>query len=138
MFFVIRKNHIILASLLILTLLSAICFSFNTKDENLRLCSNFIKSIGYSFEQTPYETSLITIPEGFGKVYENYNSIQKEAGFDLTPLRGKTVMRYTFTLKNSEYSIINILISDGKICGGDIMNPSSSGKMIPLLPKNNH
>ena len=134
MFFVVKKNQIILALLLILTILGAFFFSYASKDKNILLCREFIKTLGYSSEDSPYEISEVIIPEGFGKVYENYNVIQKEAGFDLTPLRGKIVTRYSFMLKSSEFMIINILVGEGKIVGGDIMNPSLSGKMLPLIP----
>lgn len=135
MFFVVRKNRIILALLLSLTIFAAIYFSFSLRDENVILCRKYIKSLGYFTSGTPYEITEIKIPEGFGDVYNNYNSIQKEAGFDLTYLRGKTVTRYTFILEGSEFLTANLLISDGKICGGDILNPSISGKISPLIPK---
>lgn len=135
MFYVVKKSQLIIFALLIVVLAAAICFSASSGDENAALCRNFLKDLGYSFERTTFESSEIIIPEGFGKVYESYNALQKEAGFDLTPLRGKTVMRYSFHLKNEDYSIANILVSDGKICGGDILDPSISGKMIPLIPK---
>ncbi len=135
MFLVVKKNQIILSLLLIAAVAAAICFSSFTKDENLSLCRKFLKELGYSFEKDLLEKAEVTIPEGFGTVYESYNLLQKEAGFDLMPLRGKTVLRYSFRLKDEEYTLANILISDGKICGGDILNPSLSGKMIPLIPK---
>lgn len=135
MFFVVRKSRIIPALLLVFTLLSAICFASASKDKNQSICTDFLSNLGYTFDKKPEEISEIKIPEGFGNVYTEYNRLQEAAGFDLTPLRGKTVTRYTFRLKDCEFPLANILVSDGKICGGDIMDPSLSGKMIPLLPK---
>lgn len=135
MFFVVRKSRIIPALLLVFTLLSAIYFASASKDKNQSICTDFLKNLGYTFDKKPEEISEIKIPEGFGNVYTEYNRLQEAAGFDLTPLRGKTVTRYTFRLKGCEFPLANILVSDGKICGGDIMDPSLSGKMIPLLPK---
>lgn len=135
MFFVVKKNQIILLFLLIVTLLLAVTFSFTEKDKEASLCKDFLSEYGYSFDKKPYEKAEIHIPEGFGKVYESYNLIQKEAGFDLTPLRGKTVTRYTFCLNGEEYTYANIIICDGIIHGGDLIDPSISGKIAPLIPK---
>ncbi len=135
MFFVVKKSQIILSVLLIAIIITALFLSVLPCDKNVSLCRKFLKEQGYSFEKKPYEISEISIPEGFGKVYESYNNLQKEAGFDLTPFRGKTIMRYSFRLTNSEYTLANILISEGEICGGDILNPSLSGDMIPLSKK---
>ena len=135
MFFVVKKNQIILLFLLIVTLLLAFFFSLTEKDKDAALCKKFLNEFGYSFNKKPYEKAKIHIPEGFGKVYESYNLIQKEAGFDLTPLRGKTVTRYTFRLEGEDYTYANILICDGIIHGGDLIDPSISGKIAPLIPK---
>ncbi|MBQ2940600.1 MAG: DUF4830 domain-containing protein [Clostridia bacterium] len=134
MFFVVKKSQIVLTVLLILTLLTAVFLSAKPNDENIMLCRSFLRDLGYTFRKTPPEKADIAVPEGFGKVYESYNSLQKEAGFDLTPFRGKTVTRYTFRLTDCDYTLANILVSEGKICGGDILNPSLSGEMIPLIP----
>ncbi len=135
MFLVLKKGQIILCLLLIMTLIFAFLYSSSRKDENVSLCLDFLDSLGYSpYEKAP-EISDIEIPEGFGKVYENYNLLQKEAGFDLTHFRGNTVKRYSFNLKDEKDLIANILIFEGKICGGDIANISVHGKMLPLLPK---
>ncbi len=136
MFFVIEKRQVLLTLLLIVVVVSAVFTSFLQKDENTLLCLELLKTLGCQYEEEPYEIAEIAIPEGFGKVYENYNNLQKEAGFDLTPYRGMTVLRYSFRLHEKDYTTANILICDGKICGGDILNPSLGGNMLPLIPLN--
>lgn len=135
MFLVFKKGQIILALLLASVIVFALFFSFAKEDKTAELCLDFLESLGYEALDSSPEIAQIKVPEGFGKVYENYNLIQKEAGFDLMPLRGNTVMRYSFNLKDDEDLIANILIFEGKICGGDIANVSFHGKMLPLLPK---
>ena len=132
MFFVLGKRQIVLILLLIAVISAAVFTSFMQKDENTDICLRYLESIGYSSEESPYEVAEVTIPEGFGTVYENYNALQKKAGFDLTPYRGMTLLRYSFRLYDKNYTIANFLISDGKICGGDILNPSIGGNMLPL------
>ncbi len=131
MFYVVRKNQILLFVVLIVLIICAIVYS-SGHDENIVLCTSFLSDLGYSTEKEPYDEEEIKIPEGFGQVYENYNKLQIEAGFDLTPLRGCTVKRYSFHIKDNENLDANILIFEGKICGGDICNPSLSGYMLPL------
>ncbi len=135
MFLVFKKGQIILCLMLLATITFAFIYSFAEKNKNTSLCIDFIESLGYFPESEDPEISEVKVPEGFGKVYENYNLLQKEAGFDLTHLRGNTVSRYSFNLKGEEDLIANILIFEDKICGGDIANISVHGKMLPLLPK---
>jgi len=135
MFFVVTKRQIALTLLLVIIISGAVFFSFASKDANASLCLNFIESLGYHPEIEPVEIADVSVPEGFGKVYENYQALQMEAGFDLTPYRGTHLTRYTFRLSDGEFTLANILVCDGKICGGDILNPSIGGAMLPLIPK---
>ena len=135
MFFVVTKKQILLTLLLAVVISGAILFSFSSRDKNAELCLKFIESLGYHPHGEPIEIANVDIPEGFGKVYENYQKIQKEAGFDLTQYRGVSITRYTFRLSDGDYTLANILIHDGKICGGDILNPSIGGNMLPLVSK---
>ncbi len=135
MFLVLKKGQIVLFVLLVIVLVFAFIFSFAQKDKNIDLCLDFLDSLNAECENETPEIAEINIPEGFGRVYEDYNLLQKEAGFDLTPLRGQTVMRYSFHLKGEDL-IANILIFEGKIIGGDIANISVHGKMLPLIPDN--
>ena len=135
MFFVVKKRQLILVALLILSIICAVFCSYLASDQDAVICRKFKKELGYNPESLPYETAEMTIPEGFGSVYRDYNDLQKQAGFDLTSYRGTDVTRYSFHLSGEEYPIANILISDGKICGGDLLDPSLSGKIAPLIPK---
>lgn len=135
MFFIVTKRQILLTLLLTVIILSAVFLSFASKDKTADICLEFIESLGYHPQGGPIEIAEVDIPEGFGNVYENYQKIQKEAGFDLTSYRGLGLTRYTFRLSDGEYTIANILIHNGKICGGDILNPSIGGNMLPLVPK---
>ena len=135
MFFVLTKRQIFLSLLLVFIISGAVFFSFASKDENAAICLKFIEGLGYHPEIEPVEITEAAIPEGFGKVYENYQALQKEAGFDLTPYRGTILTRYTFRLSDGDFTLANILFHEGKICGGDILNPSIGGTMLPLIPK---
>ncbi|OQB15623.1 MAG: hypothetical protein BWY15_00336 [Firmicutes bacterium ADurb.Bin193] len=95
----------------------------------------FVQSLGWIIDEKPIESAFVDIPKVFDSVYENYNALQKEAGFDLSEYRGKRVMRYTFAVKNfdgEENVRANVLTYRGKIIGGDLMTVAIDGFMIPL------
>ena len=96
----------------------------------------YIKKIGESVGEQPISIEKIRIPDGFSDVYENYNALQKEAGFDLYPYRGKTVTKYTFENKN-DHTYIHILVHNKTIIGGDIMTVELDGFMLPLKKREN-
>ena len=82
----------------------------------------------------------ITVPSVFGEVYERYNDLQKESGFDLSRHRGHSATVYTFIAagytdaagepcKNAE---VHVIVCDGKIVGGDISTAALDGFMVGL------
>jgi len=77
----------------------------------------FLEEKGYSPIKISKEE--IIIPTVWNETFENYNLLQKEQGFDLHNLRGKTVMKYSFVSGESE---ITLLISDGVLVGGDVFS----------------
>ncbi len=129
MFFVFKKNQVLLFTALVLIIAGALAFSAFSDDEDVALCRSFLESLGYAPESAPFEVSQISVPEGFGPVYENYS------GFDLTPLRGRTVTKMSFRLSGEDSLYANILIDNKKICGGDICDPALSGFMLPLTER---
>lgn len=135
MFFIVNKNQVLLFAALVLVISGALAFSAFSDNGDVSLCRNFIISLGYEPEEQPFEVTAVSVPEGFGSVYENYNALNREAGFDLTSLRGRTVTKMSFRLSGEEQLYANILIDNEKICGGDICNPALSGFMLPLTKR---
>jgi len=94
--------------------------------------SGIVREMGYDdVSETPYEVVEFTIPEEFNNVWNNYNNLQKEKGYDLVPYKGKQCKRYTYLIP-SENARANILVTDGKIIGGDISSITLDGIMIPI------
>lgn len=93
--------------------------------------SEIVKSMGYDAETEPSETETIVIPEKFNDVYEKYNALQREGGFDLEPYRGKTCTRYTYLIPSLD-ARANILVYENRVIGGDICGITLDGFMIPL------
>lgn len=84
----------------------------------------FLNSFGWKVSKEPIEVVQVVIPETFGDVYQNYNAIQTEQGFDLSKFKGKQVTRSTYSVLNypeqKEYIRANLLIYNDEIIGGDI------------------
>lgn len=98
--------------------------------------SDIVKEMGYTdVMETPYEVVEFTIPETFNKVYENYNNLLKESGYDLSRYKGKKCKRYTYLIPPGNIRA-NIIVHDGKIIGGDISGITLDGIMIPIKSNN--
>lgn len=94
--------------------------------------SEIIKQMGYDdVSETPYEVVEFEIPMKFNSVWENYNNLLKEKGYDLSLYKGKKCKRYTYLIP-SENARANIIVSEGKIIGGDISSITLDGIMIPI------
>ena len=53
----------------------------------------------YGWEATELvDRAEVTVPSQFDAVYEEYNTLQKKQGFDLSKYRRKTVKRYTYLI----------------------------------------
>ncbi len=76
----------------------------------------------------------VTIPTEFGEVYERYNELQKEQGFDLSRHKGHSAVSYTFTVLNYGEDNVeaHVLVCGGEIIGGDIASTRLDGFMKPL------
>ncbi len=136
-----KKNlQILLCVIFLLTaffveghLISNISDKNDMRDEGARL--DFLQNIGIQVDKASLNCDTVTIPSKFGDVYENYNLLQKQAGYDLSEYKGKTVTRYTYSV--SDYSgddnvTVNLLCYGGKIIGGDICSAALDGFMLPL------
>ena len=76
----------------------------------------------------------IKIPEKFNKMYEKYNSLQKNIGTDLSDYKGKECVKYTADIiSGTSDTIITLLAYDGRFIGGDISSKEFDGKIYALL-----
>ncbi len=108
----------------------------NIKAENAQQRVAFLSQFGWRFDEDPVEVAEVIIPPEFDSVYEQYNAIQKEQGFDLTNYQGKRVKRWTYSIQNypgypadSGCIHANLLIYEGRVIGGDICSIELDGFM---------
>jgi hypothetical protein len=72
----------------------------------------------------------------FDEVYQNYNQIQQEQGFDLTQYAGRQVKRYSYEVFNhpsgDQYVRANLLVYREKLVAGDVCSLQLNGFMHGL------
>ena len=119
--------------LLLLTISVGLILVFRISQEKPQpVFSEIVRQMGYDdVSETPYEVVEFEIPLKFNSVWENYNNLLKEKGYDLSLYKGKKCKRYTYLIP-SENARANIIVLDGKIIGGDISSITLDGIMIPI------
>jgi len=99
---------------------------------------SYLESLGWQVDPSPIEVREVLIPREFDHVFEAYNHMQREAGFDLAVYRGLPAVRYTFTITNYpghyEGVVADLLIADGRIIVGDIQSIHLDGFIHALFP----
>ena len=105
-------------------------YSLSAKDNKQRL--EIFGQFGWRTSSEPIECKEVTIPEEFNEVYENYNEIQISQGLNLEDYKGVTCERYTYDVMNypgDENVVVNILVHDGIVIGGDVCSRDAYGFM---------
>ncbi|MBQ8624012.1 MAG: DUF4830 domain-containing protein [Oscillospiraceae bacterium] len=98
----------------------------------------FLSSIGWQVSGTPIDVREVTIPTEWNDVFEEYNSIQKQQGFDLEKHKGDNVTIYTYEVYNyegkPENMVANLMVYNGELIGGDVSCTELGGFIQGLLP----
>lgn len=92
----------------------------------------FLQGFGWELDEIPVSVKNVQIPAEFSEVYEEYNSLQKKQGYDLSKHRTDYASNYCFKVTNHQSGgevFANVLVIDGKVVGGDICSYSLSGFM---------
>ena len=101
--------------------------SMSSNDSRIK----FLTDLGWEVPTSPKESGMVRIPEETTEVFERYNALQKSTGYDLTPLAGKSVMRYVYKVNNfpgaTEPVYATLLISNNQVIGGDITDTAATG-----------
>ena len=56
----------------------------------------FLESRGWKVAAAPAESGQVRIPETATEVFDRYNQLQKQQGYELSTYAGKNVMRYVY------------------------------------------
>ncbi len=91
----------------------------------------YLRSLGWEVSEDPIDTQTITIPKDFSKVYSDYNTLQKNQGFDLKKYAGLEATRYTYEIKNHPTAkgrvVADMIVYRGQVIAADIQSLSADG-----------
>ena len=101
----------------------------------------FLTDFGWDVTAAPTESGRVRIPEENGEVFDRYNTLQKNQGYDLSKYAGKTVMRYVYKINNypgaTEPVYATLLVYKNQIIGGDITDTAAKGHIRGFkMPEN--
>ena len=60
----------------------------------------FLTDFGWDVTNSPIESSQVRIPGTTTEVFDRYNKLQQNQGYDLSAFAGKNVMRYVYQINN--------------------------------------
>ena len=87
-------------------LLLAVTFVNRLTDQNKIILEDipaqnaFLESLGWETSVEPVDIREVIIPEEWNSVFEEYNDLQKQQGFDLDKYRGKQATIYKYQMPN--------------------------------------
>lgn len=109
----------------------------NAKNEKHRV--SWLSQQGWEVESPALSEDSVVIPRTFSSVFETYNELQKEQGFDLSQYCGTEVKMYTYRVTNSEFEndevIAQLYVNNGEIIGGDVHSTALDGFITGIKTK---
>lgn len=106
----------------------------------------YLAAYGWTADAASEECQEVVIPKEFDATFEEYNTLQKEQGFNLEKIKGKRVQRYIYQISNHPSGkspvYASVLIYKNNVVGGDLQNPSADGFLqgfehtVPLPEEN--
>lgn len=129
----------ILIALLVILIVCGIVHKATAKTYPMKTESErqaFMSEMGWDVSEEYTSCKVVSIPEEFNETYESYNELQKEQGFNLKKYKGEMVEIYTYAVYNypgnSENVVINLMVFDGNLIGGDVSCNELDGFMQGL------
>jgi hypothetical protein len=93
----------------------------------------FLKGFGWDVAASPVESGQVKIPTEMTEVFDRYNQLQKEQGYDLSRYAGKSVMRYVYKVNNypgaTQPVYATVLVYKNQVIGGDVTDTAANGKI---------
>lgn len=123
-------------TVLFIVCIGTICMVFADDEDSVNI--EFLSEYGWEVTGDCVEREKVEIPQVFDEVYNNYNSLQKLAGLDISDYKGERAIRSTYIVTNfpdepKEKEIrANVLSVKGKPIAGDVMTVSLDGFMYSL------
>ena len=115
---------------------SGITKSTSVKSEKARVA--YLADCGWKVESPALKEENVLIPTSFSPVFEEYNALQKQQGFDLSRYSGKEVKLYTYRVLDSKLGdnvLAMLYVCSGSVIGGDVHSTALDGFMCGLRQK---
>ena len=121
-------------SYVILLAVGVFCMIYLSNQASFEKRIEFIESFGWIIDENSVIIENVRIPDKPFASYSDYAKIQKKSEFNLDALRGKTLKRYTYSIKNHQdkYAVVNIFELKGKIVAADVLSPKIDGIIHPI------
>ena len=107
----------------------------SAKNERGRVA--YLARYGWEVETPALSEAKVVIPRTFSAVFEEYNALQKEQGFDLSRYCGTEVTMYSYRVTNEIYNGDEVLavlyIQNGEVVGGDVHSTALDGFMVGVV-----
>ncbi len=92
---------------------------------SLRVTNNeertkYIASKGLKTAEEPFTVEEVLLPEEPDEILSEYNEIQKNSGFDLSPYYGKKVKKYVYPLEDGTETFVTLYVFEEKIIAADV------------------
>ena len=96
-------------------------------------CLEFLENRGWEVDADSEMVDEIQIPLNFSSVYQEYNQIQKEQGFDLEEYRGEVCKRFRYSATGlNEGKEVEIYLYKGEIIAACAFNKIAESQMERL------
>jgi hypothetical protein len=103
-----------------------------TNDERVK----FLTELGWEVDPEPVSVTQVVIPLEFSDVYQKFNELQIEQGYDLSEHQGERATIYAYRVTNyAGYEgpvVAELYLSGDRIVGGDIHSLALDGFMHAL------
>ncbi len=125
-----------LITVVFIVAIGVFCIAFANDEDSDNI--EFLSEYGWEVTGDCIEREKVEIPLVFDEVYNNYNSLQKLSGLDISDYKGKKAIRSTYIVTNfpdntEEKEIrANVLSVKGKPIAGDVMTVALDGFMYSL------
>jgi len=135
MYITLTKKRIFILLCVIVSVFLILIQFFSVKADYIDVSTNqkrvaYITALGITLQNDEYSKKDTVIPLEFGNVYNKYNTMQKQSGFDLSGYKGQNVTIYTYNCDT--YRVVNLIVYKGRLIGGDICDLQIDGQMLPL------
>ncbi len=108
-----------------------------TTVKNERSRQAYLAQYGWEVDTPALSGNTVVIPRTFSDVFQSYNDLQKQQGFDLAEYCGLEVELYTYKVTNygnDEDVIAQMYIYNNCVIGGDVHSTRLDGFMVGIKP----